>query len=182
MPLQAGEPIGPFPVGSDPVEYDKLRRRVLWKFPTGLYVLGSCAGDRRNGMTASWVMQVSFEPKLVAVSVEKDALTNELVAEGGSFSVNLIHREDRAIIRKFTKPADVDAAAMTLNGFPFSDPFPGGPPVLDQAIAFVVCAVRQSVDCGGSTLFVGEVVDAGFQRPEETDVLRMEDTRMNYGG
>jgi len=29
---------------------------------------------------------------------------------------------------------------------------------------------------------VGEVVDAGFQKAEDTPVLRMEDTRMNYGG
>ena len=27
-----------------------------------------------------------------------------------------------------------------------------------------------------------EVADAGFQKPEDTPVLRMEDTRMNYGG
>ena len=54
--------------------------------------------------------------------------------------------------------------------------------MLDQAVAFVDCRVWQAVEVGTSTFFVGEVVDAGFQRPEETDVLRMEDTRMNYGG
>ena len=49
-----------------PEEYDKLRRRVLWKMPSGLYVLGSTdAAERRNGMTINWVTQVSFEPKLV---------------------------------------------------------------------------------------------------------------------
>ena len=32
--------VGPFPAGHDPEEYDKLRRRVLWKMPSGLYVLG----------------------------------------------------------------------------------------------------------------------------------------------
>jgi hypothetical protein len=31
-------------------------------------------------------------------------------------------------------------------------------------------------------LFVGEIVDSGFLRDEGTPVLRMEDTRMNYGG
>jgi hypothetical protein len=35
---------------------------------------------------------------------------------------------------------------------------------------------------GDHTLFVGEVVDCEFQRAEDTNVLRMEDTRMNYGG
>ena len=31
-------------------------------------------------------------------------------------------------------------------------------------------------------LRIGEVADVGFQKAEETPVLRMEDTRMNYGG
>jgi flavin reductase (DIM6/NTAB) family NADH-FMN oxidoreductase RutF len=50
--------IGPFPDGSDTdeqrEEYDKLRRRVLWTLPYGLYVVGSRAGDRRNFMTLNW--------------------------------------------------------------------------------------------------------------------------------
>ena len=77
-------PVGPFPPGVDDDdardEYDKRRRRVLWKMPSGLYVLGSTDGaDRRNGMTINWVTQVTFEPKLVAVSVEQTAFTHELV-------------------------------------------------------------------------------------------------------
>src|SRR5689334_14664569 len=115
MPHQPEGPVGPFPDGADPVEYDKLRRRVLWKFPSGLYVIGSRAGDRRNLMTANWVSQVSAEPKLVAVSVEKDAVTHELVTSGGAFAVNVIDREDRTIIRKFTKPVELDEAGGTLN-------------------------------------------------------------------
>ena len=54
MAGSTGEPIGPFPEGADPVEYDKLRRRVLWKMPYGLYVVGSRSGDRHNAMTLNW--------------------------------------------------------------------------------------------------------------------------------
>jgi flavin reductase (DIM6/NTAB) family NADH-FMN oxidoreductase RutF len=75
----------------------------------------------------------------------------------------------------------VDLDARTLNGFAFHDGATGAP-ILDQAAAYVDCEVRETVDVGGHTLFVGEIVDAGFQRPEDTPVLRMEDTRMNYGG
>ena len=181
MPLQSSEPIGPIPPGADPVEYDKRRRRVLWTFPYGLYVIGSAAGGRRNGMTANWVMQLSFEPKLVAVSVEKTALTHELISDGGSFSVCVIDREDRAIVRKFTKPVEVDDAGKSMNGFPFHDGATGAP-ILDQAVAFVDCRLKDTYDAGGHSLFIGEVVEAGFQKDEATPVLRMEDTRMNYGG
>jgi flavin reductase (DIM6/NTAB) family NADH-FMN oxidoreductase RutF len=179
-------PIGPYPprVGEDEAaheEYDKLRRRVLWTFPSGLYVIGSRAGERRNAMTANWVSQMAFEPKLVGVGIEHGALTHELIAGGGAFSVCTVNREDRAIVRKFTKPVEVDVAAMTLNGFPFHDGVSGAP-ILDQSPAYADCRVVQAVELGNHTWFVGEVVDAAFQTAEDTEVLRMEDTRMNYGG
>jgi flavin reductase (DIM6/NTAB) family NADH-FMN oxidoreductase RutF len=184
VPTKQG-PIGPFPVSVETDEqrdeYDRLRRRVLWTMPSGLYVVGSRDGERRNGMTLNWATQLAFDPKLLGISVEREAFTHELITAGGAFSVCIIDREDRAIVRKFTKPADVDAAAQTLNGVPYRDGVTGVP-VLTQAVAYVECEVRQTVPVGGHTLFIGEVVDAGFARPEDTPVLRMEDTRMSYGG
>lgn len=51
-------PIGPYPPGveSDDQkdEYDRLRRRVLWSLPSGLYVVGSRSGIKRNLMTINW--------------------------------------------------------------------------------------------------------------------------------
>src|SRR4051794_35096598 len=178
--------VGPFPpsVGDDDEArdaYDRLRRRVLWTMPSGLYVVGSRHGDRRNLMTLNWATQVSFDPKVVAIGVEDGALTHDLIEGGRVFSVNLVDREDRAIVRKFTKPTEWDAAASTLNGFAVRDGVTGAP-ILDQAPAFVDCEVRQAVEVGNHTLFLGEVVDCDFQAAEDTEVLRMEDTRMSYGG
>jgi flavin reductase (DIM6/NTAB) family NADH-FMN oxidoreductase RutF len=182
MPVKEG-PIAPFPEGADPDAYDRLRRRVLWKMPSGLYVVGSTdKADRRNGMTLNWATQVSFDPKLLGVGVEREALTHELIAASGVFSLCLIDREDRAIVRKFTKPVAVDLAARTLNGFAYVDGAVTGAPVLAQSVAYVECEVRQPVEIGSHTLFLGEIVNAAFLKDEETDVLRMEDTRMNYGG
>jgi flavin reductase (DIM6/NTAB) family NADH-FMN oxidoreductase RutF len=49
------------------------------------------------------------------------------------------------------------------------------------AAAWVECEVRQQLPCGSHTVFVGEVIDCGGE-PDGLEVLRMEDTRMNYGG
>ena len=178
-------PIGPFPPGVDTPEaqddYDRMRRRLLWTMPSGLYVVGSRHGDRRNLMTLNWATQVSFEPKLVGIGVEKTAVTHELIAGAGSFTLCTVARDDRAIVRKFTKPVEHDAAAGTLNGFAVHDGRTGAP-ILDQAPAWLDCQVRQPVDCGGHTFFVGEVVECAFQQAEDTELLRMEDTRLNYGG
>lgn len=51
-------PIGPYPPGVETEEqrdaYDRLRRRVLWSLPSGLYVVGSRSGVKRNLMTINW--------------------------------------------------------------------------------------------------------------------------------
>jgi flavin reductase (DIM6/NTAB) family NADH-FMN oxidoreductase RutF len=182
MAGSTGEPIGPFPENTDPVEYDKLRRRALWTMPYGLYVVGCRSGEHRNAMTCNWATQLSFDPKLIGIGVEQTAVTHDLIHDGGAFSLCIIDREDRAIVRKFVKPVDVDTEAHTLNGFAYHDAAVTGVPVLDQAVAWLECQVRQEVACGNHTLFIAEVVNAGFQRAEDTPVLRMEDTRMNYGG
>jgi flavin reductase (DIM6/NTAB) family NADH-FMN oxidoreductase RutF len=182
VPVKEG-PVSPFPEGADPDDYDRLRRRVLWKMPSGLYVVGSTdKGERRNGMTLNWATQVSFDPKWLGISVERGALTHELIETGGVFSLNIVDREDRAIVRKFTKPVEVDLEARTLNDFPYFDAPATAAPVLAQSVAYVECEVRRPVEIGNHTLFLGEVVNAAFLKEENTEVLRMEDTRMNYGG
>ncbi|HET6811466.1 MAG TPA: flavin reductase family protein [Acidimicrobiales bacterium] len=181
MPEPTGQPVGPFPAGVDPEDYDRLRRRVLWSMPSGLYVVGSRAGDRQNGMTCNWATQVATNPKLVGVSVERGALTHELVEAGGAFSLSVLAREDRALVRRFVKPVEADPDARTLNGFAYTTAVTGAP-ILEAAVAWVDCRLDRTLDAGSHTLFVGEVVAAGFQRPEDTPVLRMEDTRMSYGG
>ena len=185
MPVKEG-PVPPYPDGADTPEaqdeYDRLRRRVLWKMPSGLYVVGSTdKGQRRNGMTANWVTQLSFDPKWVGVSVEREALTHELIDAGGCFAISIIDREDRAIVRKFSKPVEVDLDGKTLNGFQYVERVTGAP-ILAQSVAFVDCEARERLEAGNHTLFAGEVMDAGFLKDEETPVLRMEDTRMSYGG
>lgn len=180
--MAEARPTGPIPEGRDPDDYDRRRRRVLWSMPTGLYVLGSAAAGRRNLMTLNWATQVATDPKLVAVSVEVAAVTHELVAAGGVFTLNILAREDRAAVRKFVKPLDDDGAPGVLAGFDVRTAVTGAP-ILDMALAWLDCRVAHSLDCGSHTVFVGEVMDCGEAADRPTEgVLRMEDTRMSYGG
>jgi flavin reductase (DIM6/NTAB) family NADH-FMN oxidoreductase RutF len=173
--------IGPFPAGAEPEEYDRLRRRVLWTMPSGLYVLGSRAGRRRNLMTLNWASQVASDPKLLAVSIEDAALTHTLVREGRVFALNILDRNDRAVVRKFVKPLDDQGDPSELAGFRVHSHVTGAP-ILDLAGAWIECEVRQEVPCGSHTLFLGEIVGCGKRAGDDFEVLRMEDTRMNYGG
>jgi len=148
----------------------------------GLYLLGSRSIERRNLMTINWAMQVSIQPKHIGVSIEASALTHSLVSEGGCFSLSLLSQDQRAEVRKFVKPAVHDPVAGTLSGVPYREALTGAP-IPEMAVAWLDCELRQRLDVGSHTLFVGEVVDAGFaEGGEDAPVLRMEDTRMSYGG
>jgi flavin reductase (DIM6/NTAB) family NADH-FMN oxidoreductase RutF len=197
---QTTDVTGPVPSGRDPEGYDRLRRRALWAMPTGLFVVGSRSGDRVNLMTANWVMQVSITPKLVAASIEVGSVTEQLLEEGGTFSVSVLARDDRALVRKFVKPVDdqvVDdnGQVVSLQGVPVHE-VTGGVPVIDAARWWLACEIRtidRLVGSGEATpshvLCIGEVADVGEgltapsgEDDEEPGVLRMEDTRMHYGG
>jgi flavin reductase (DIM6/NTAB) family NADH-FMN oxidoreductase RutF len=84
--------------------------RVLWRLPNVLCLIGTAAGEEWNGMTASWVTQVSLEPVLVAAAVDRASLTHRLIAEGRCFSVNLWSRDDTRTLVGFSKPARRDGA------------------------------------------------------------------------
>jgi flavin reductase (DIM6/NTAB) family NADH-FMN oxidoreductase RutF len=165
-------------------ESDRHRRRVLWALPTGLYLIGSRHGDDVNLMTANLVVQVCMEPKLVGVALEHDSVTARLVAAGGGFSVSLLARADRDVVRRFVKPVKEverapDGAVLALSGQPVTEVGPNRLPVLASAAGYFDCRLTGAEALGSHTLCIGEVRDVGGE-PQE--VLRMEDTRMHYGG
>ncbi len=157
---------------------DELLNRVTWKVPNALALIGSRSGDEWNGMTTSWITQLSMEPVLMGIGVDNDAVTHRLITDGGSFTVNLWSSEDTRTFVKFSKPATKDD--MTLNGRPIREGTTGAP-IFEEAIAHLECEVRQSHDLGTHTLFIGEVVGASI-RDDDARAASMADTRMKYGG
>ena len=146
--------------------------------PNALALIGSAADDEWNGMTASWITQLSMEPVLIGVGIDNKAVTHRLVTNGGSFTVNLWSSEDTRVFVKFSKPATREGNA--LNGRPVKLA-PSGAPIFDEAIAWMDCEVRQAIDFGTHTLFVGEVTAAGIN-DDDVRAAAMSDTRMKYGG
>jgi flavin reductase (DIM6/NTAB) family NADH-FMN oxidoreductase RutF len=157
---------------------DELINKVTWKIPNALALVGSRAGDDWNAMTTSWITQVAQEPVLIGIGVDQVAVTHRLIAEGGAFSVNLWDATNTRPFVKFSKPAIKDG--MELNGWPIEER-PTGVPVFTDAIAWMECELRQSIDCGSHTFFIGELVGAGINN-DDAQPASMSDTRMKYGG
>ena len=157
---------------------DELINKITWKIPNALALVGSAAGGERNAMTTSWITQLSMEPVLIGVGVDNSAVTHRLISEGGAFTINLWDAEDTKVFVKFSKPATDDGS--TLNGRAVRAGATGAP-IFDEAIAWMECEVRHTLDLGSHTLFVGELVGAAIHADDKR-AASMADTRMKYGG
>lgn len=144
----------------------QLKKQVLRTFTYGLYIV-SCADEGEvNAFTANWLSQVSFEPPLIAVSIENETKSLPMILRSRAFVVNVLRtdaqdpeRPNRVLAGQLGKsalrvPDKLESIAYT--------PGPGGAPILRDALAWVACKVQHTVETGDSTLVVGEVVDLGM--------------------
>jgi flavin reductase (DIM6/NTAB) family NADH-FMN oxidoreductase RutF len=121
-----------------------------------------------------------MEPVLIAIGIDRKAVTDRLIRDGGAFSVNLWDRADTRVFRSFSKPATREG--RKLNGRLVREGITGVP-IFEEAVAWLECRLFQTVEFVTHDLFIGEVVDAGFRDGgRDTPIARMEDTRMKYGG
>jgi len=49
--------------------YERLHAALFKRLTQGVYVVGVAHGEKRNAFTAAWIMQVSFDPLLLALSI-----------------------------------------------------------------------------------------------------------------
>jgi flavin reductase (DIM6/NTAB) family NADH-FMN oxidoreductase RutF len=165
-------------------EFDRQRRRVLWALPTGLYLIGSRFEESVNLMTANLVVQVCLEPKLVGVAIEADSVTADLVTRSGAFTVCLLARGDKDVVRRFVKPVhevtrSAEGTVTAMSGHEVREVGPLRLPVLSVATGYIACGSVRRTELGSHILCIGQVDEVGG---EPAEVLRMEDTRMHYGG
>jgi flavin reductase (DIM6/NTAB) family NADH-FMN oxidoreductase RutF len=144
--------------GLDPA----ARKAVLRQFTYGLYAVSVAAAGEVNAFTANWLTQVSFDPPLVAVSVENDSRSIGLIRASGVFAVNVYDANSRELAgwlgKRWRNVPD------KLTRVPYR-PGVTGCPILLDALGVLECRVVSSQSAGDSTLFVAEVVRAEVLRP-----------------
>src|SRR5438067_10155361 len=146
------------------------RRAVLRAFSYGLYAVGVRAGERFNLFTANWLTQVSFEPPLVALAVEQDAYSLELIRESGRFAVSLLRADQREVAMTLGRAHRKTPAKATAFAH---EPAPSGCPILLDSPAWFDCRVTGSLPAGDHILFTAEVTDVGLRGTDVGEVLQM---------
>lgn len=155
----------------------KAKKQALEMLTYGLYVIGTQRGEQKHAVMVNWLTQASFDPPLIALALMKEALSTEMVAESGDFTVNIPAADQADFAKAFIKRRPQEG--NRLGGYEFYTQTTGAP-IFKDALAFVECKVVARVDHGDHLVFVAEVVDAGVHREGEPLVLRA--TNMHYAG
>jgi len=128
--------------------------RALAALTTGIYVLTVRDGDRRHGMSSSWVTQVSGDPPLVAAAIDRRHFSHDVVERTRRFALNVIgarakHLEDYFYSAASRRPDNLDTVAR--------EDSPDGLPLLRDAMATLECRVTAAQAAGDHTLFVASI-------------------------
>jgi flavin reductase (DIM6/NTAB) family NADH-FMN oxidoreductase RutF len=146
---------------------------ALFRFlTTGVYVIGVAHGGRANAFTAAWLMQVSFEPLLLALSINPEHASYPLLQKSRIFTVSVLQQGQLDLARHFgcqsardgDKLAGVPSRAGRL-----------GAPILLEAAAYLECRVTGQMTAGDHELVIGKAV-GGDVLVREAEPLRYGDT------
>lgn len=121
----------------------------------GVYVIGvTSSGEKHNAFTAAWVMQTSFDPLLLVLSINPGHSSYAMLKQSGAFSVNVLDKKQLDLAAHFGSPSTIDKLVDIRWHIGQT-----GAPILDDSLAYFDC--NYSVECtaGDHQLIVGQVID-----------------------
>ena len=135
-----------------------MQEVITKAIPTGVHVVTVRSGDKINGMTAAWTMQVSFKPAMIAVAIAPARYTHDLIKKSGYFCINTLPKEAEDVARHFGFKSG--RKADKFKGISYKNALKGSP-VLDSACIYLECKVAYIYEVGDHSLFIGSIVDSG---------------------
>ena len=136
---------------------------VLHNLNYGVYIVSSNKLDALNGQIANTVFQITSEPVMTAISINKENLTHEFIEASSHFSVSVLREETPLqFIGKFGFKTGRKEDKFKDLGYKRLES--GCPVVLDHAICYFEAKVQCKFDCGTHTLFLGRMTGSEMIR------------------
>jgi flavin reductase (DIM6/NTAB) family NADH-FMN oxidoreductase RutF len=129
----------------------------------GLYVVGVADGSRRNAFTAAWITQVSFDPLLLALSINRTHASYPILKASGVFGVSILRRGQLELARHFGTQSGREVDKLAGQRWQAAL---GGAPILLDAAAYLECRVVDHHTAGDHELVQGQVVGGRVLAPE----------------
>ena len=135
-------------------------RDTIGQFATGVTVVTAIAPDGPAGMTTNAVTSLSLQPRLLLVCFEARSRTLEVVRASRRFAVNVLRAGDEDLAAVFASKRigreKFEAVTHTEEH---------GVPVLDRALAWIACDLRELRPGGDHEIGIGEVLGTGAGAP-----------------
>lgn len=147
-------------------------RQVLGQYPTGVCAVTAAAEDGPAGMVVGTFSSISMDPPIVGFMPAKSSSTWPKIERAGSFCVNVLAEGQEDVCRALSARGPDKFAAIGHR------PGATGSPVLDGALAWIECRIRDVVDAGDHVMVLGDVLDMQLGAP----ALPMLFFRGGYGG
>ncbi len=129
-------------------------RSVLAHFPSGIVAItGRNTSGEPVGMAVSSFTSVSLDPPLVGFFPGKTSSTFPLIAEHGTFCVNVLAAGQEGICRALSASGGDKFATIGWH------PGPHGDPVIDGVVAWIGCSIEAVHDAGDHHIVIGRVDD-----------------------
>jgi flavin reductase (DIM6/NTAB) family NADH-FMN oxidoreductase RutF len=129
---------------------------LFHRLTAGVYVVGVAEGAKRDAFTAAWVMQASFDPLLLALSINPGNASYQLLQAGGGYTVNVLKEGQLELARRFGTRSGRDEDKLA--GIPWR-PGRSGAPILEAALAYFDCELAGRMRAGDHELVLGHVID-----------------------
>jgi flavin reductase (DIM6/NTAB) family NADH-FMN oxidoreductase RutF len=140
-------------------------RAMMGRFATGVTVVAARHGPLLAGMTANAIASISIDPPLLMASINRDSETHVAIIGSHSFAVSVLGTEQQAIAECFALPTTA-AKLQRFCDAPWHEDETGSP-ILDGAIAYFDCRLTEPHAAGTHTIFIGEIVAAGYEEGGE---------------
>jgi flavin reductase (DIM6/NTAB) family NADH-FMN oxidoreductase RutF len=134
----------------------ELFREVFGHFATGVAVITSAGATGAGGMTANALCSLSLDPPLALVCFQEDARTLPIVRDARRFGVNVLAAEQEHLAGVFASKVPEEEKLESV-GHTYVD----GVPIIDGALAWAVCDLRNLIAGGDHTIAIGKVVAMG---------------------
>ena len=141
------------------------------RLSVGVYVIGVADGERYGAFTASWVTQVSFDPLLLALSVNPQNASYAILRAGRAFTANVLERGQLDLARRFGTSSTREHDKLAGLRWHAAD---NGAPILNDALAYFECELQDRHPAGDHELVVGRVVGGRILNPDAAPMLYAE--------
>jgi len=144
VPLESGDQLG--------------FRAAMSNLAAGVVVV-TVGGDCPHGVTANSVTSVSLRPPKLLACIATSTRMHQALARNDRFAVSVLGADQTEVAQRFADRHRPEGHAQ-FSTIPVSEGHLSGAPLIDNALAWIECAIADMLTCGDHVVVLADVLSA----------------------